>query len=272
MKEMSLKDIQGVSLDIMKRLHTFCVEHGIKYSLGYGTLLGAIRHKGFIPWDDDIDVFMMREDFDRFCEIYEDTVDYKLFSYNRGNTYSAVARLCDMQRTMVKTGSPLFTEQTGVWIDVFPLDSVDNEKSVFEQRIIKIKEAHQNVISCRWLMRSLHLRDLIHLRSLVSWVLHSRQARKNITELVRLQNELCISFAQKNSNMMSVLAFPTYIDRDYSHKRVFDDVEDALFEKELFKIMKGYDEWLTMIYGNYMTPPPIEKQKPGHSIHKYYWK
>ena len=107
MKEMSLKDIQGVSLNIMKRLHTFCVEHDIKYSLGYGTLLGAIRHKGFIPWDDHIDVFMMREDFDRFCEIYEDTVDFKLFSYNRGNTYSAVARLCDLQRTLVKTGSPV---------------------------------------------------------------------------------------------------------------------------------------------------------------------
>ena len=66
MKEMTLKDVQGVSLDILKDVHSFCESHHIRYSLAYGTLIGAIRHKGFIPWDDDVDIVIPRPDFTRF--------------------------------------------------------------------------------------------------------------------------------------------------------------------------------------------------------------
>lgn len=272
MKEMTLHDVQAVSLDIMKHLHTFCVNNDIKYSLGYGSLIGAIRHKGFIPWDDDMDIVMMREDFERFCKLYNDTTEYKLFSYNRRNTYSLVARICDIKKTYVKTGSPLFTEETGLWIDIFPLDTVEKDKTVFEDRKNAFKEINSKIFQCRWQIRRYELRDLFHLKSYLSWVKHVRHARHSIWDLVKAHNDMCLAHNNENSPMMSMLAFPIYIDKDYSPKRVFDEVIDAPFEDTTFKIMKGYDEWLRIIYGDYMTPPPVEKQKRGHLVHKYYWK
>ena len=75
MKELTNQDIKDVSLDILNTIHSFCTKNNIQYSLGYGTLLGAIRHKGFIPWDDDVDVLMPRPDFEKFCKTDVDSKD-----------------------------------------------------------------------------------------------------------------------------------------------------------------------------------------------------
>lgn len=270
MKEMTLQDIQAFSLEIMQHFHEFCVAHDIKYSLGYGSLIGAIRHKGFIPWDDDLDVVMMRDDFERFCSIYEDTPEYKLFAFNRGNMYAAMGRLCDMKKTCVQTGSPLFTEQTGLWIDIFPLDSVDDDRATFESKVAPIKEIQKKVLLSRWRMRPCP--NILHIKSFLHWIYDRIRFKNDIEAVVKEQNSQCLSFASHDSKMMSLLVFPAYIDRDFSPKYVFEEVIDAPFEGTQFKIMKGYDEWLTIIYGDYMTPPPIEKQKRGHSVHKYYLK
>lgn len=272
MKEMSLQDVQSASLAILKNFHAFCVSHNIKYSLGYGSLIGAIRHKGFIPWDDDIDVVMMREDFERFCNEYVDTTKYKLFSYSRNNTFSVVARLCEMEKTYVNTATPLFIEKTGVWIDIFPLDSVDENKQNYEKVVANIEEINQQIFHCRWQMRRLDLKDIYKIRTFLSWLKNVRKARSSINEILSKHNDLCIAYAGNESSVMSMLAFPAYLDRGFFPKRVFTDVENVLFEKEYFKAMKGYDEWLRIIYGDYMIVPPMEKQQRRHSIHKYFWK
>lgn len=259
----------------MKHVHSFCEKEGIKYSLGYGSLIGAIRHKGFIPWDDDMDIVMMRDDFERFCQLYTDSPDYKLFSFYRSNMYATCARVCDMKRTFVRTGSPLFTEPTGLWIDIFPLDSVDDDRTVFDKKKTSVIEIQNEIFKCRMLSRRIGLRDIYHnrsIRALYSRVLNTRRARQSLWSLVQKQNDICCSFASSDSKMMSMLVFPAYIDKDYSPKWVFDEVEDAPFENASFKIMKGYDRWLSIIYGDYMTPPSDDKSKRGHTVHKYFWR
>ncbi len=273
MNRMTLQEMQSVSLDIMKHVHAFCEEHGIKYSLGYGSLIGAVRHKGFIPWDDDVDIVMMREDFDRFCQIFQDTPDFKLFSFSRGNMYATCARVCDMKRTLVETGSPLFTEPTGLWIDVFPLDSVDDDYDVFLSKINRITDIQNKVFLARSLRKRLRLRDISHPRTFIRRALnYLKRGQYNLWDLVRKQDSLCRSFAPSDSRMMSMLVFPTYINKEFTPKHVFSEVIDAPFEDTSFKIMKGYDEWLTIIYGDYMTPPSDNKSKRGHIVHKYYWR
>ena len=100
MKEMTLQDMHSFCLDIAKEVHRFCIENGIKYSLGYGSLLGAVRHKGYIPWDDDIDFLIPRPDYDIFCQTFK-SAKYKLATPD--NAYIAYARVYDNERTYCRT-------------------------------------------------------------------------------------------------------------------------------------------------------------------------
>ena len=106
MKELTLKEIQQYGLDVLLHVHEFCVAHDIPYSLAYGTLIGAVRHKGFIPWDDDIDIIMTRENFDRFLRVYQSSGDFLLVSPNDKKSYLAFARVCDMKNSEIVTRSP----------------------------------------------------------------------------------------------------------------------------------------------------------------------
>ena len=99
MKEMTLREVQLFGLEILKDVHHFCTLNGIRYSLAYGTLLGAIRHKGFIPWDDDIDIVMPRPDYEKFCKTFKSDAGYDIFSPVEGDCYLGYARVCDLKRT-----------------------------------------------------------------------------------------------------------------------------------------------------------------------------
>ena len=143
MREMTLKDIQNVSLDIMKDVHNFCVKKGIKYTLQGGTLIGAIRHQGFIPWDDDLDIAMPRPDYDRFIREYSSSKGYVVLSRELPESEDvliAFCRVCDTQNSIVNDSyAPWCKRTTGVWIDVFPLDSVDDDYQICKKRIDMMK-------------------------------------------------------------------------------------------------------------------------------------
>ena len=87
MRKMTLDEIQAVNLEIMKEIHVFCVNNHINYSLAYGSLIGAIRHKGFIPWDDDIDIMMPHQDYELFSKTFKSSKGYELLSVYSNETY-----------------------------------------------------------------------------------------------------------------------------------------------------------------------------------------
>ncbi len=119
MQQMTLEEIQAKSLCVLKEFHEFCTKNDIRYSLAYGTLLGAVRHKGFIPWDDDIDVMMLRPDYNRFVTLYKDNDDFACFADERKNCLLAYARLADIKSTYVTPASVWANRDTGIWIDIF---------------------------------------------------------------------------------------------------------------------------------------------------------
>jgi lipopolysaccharide cholinephosphotransferase len=269
-KEMSLKDIQNVSLDILKAFHNFCVSKGIRYSLGYGTLIGAIRHKGLIPWDDDIDVVMLRKDYDKFIKLFQDTGKYKLFCAERRNMFGAIARLCEMKQTRVKTSVPLFTENTGVWIDIFPLDYIedDREKLIDDMQLVLC--AHRETLSKRIAMRNLR-NEVSGFRSLYHWIKMRIRYRKNVFHYVDEHLAIINRVSSNTGTLICQFGYPTYNERDVLHRTAFDNVKCVPVEDSLFYVMEGYDEWLRNIYGDYMKLPPEKDRNRGHGSNCYIW-
>ncbi|MBR1666847.1 MAG: LicD family protein [Bacteroidaceae bacterium] len=273
MREMTTEEIQMVSLDILRDVHDFCVKNGIKYTLQGGTLLGAVRHKGFIPWDDDIDIAMPRPDYDKFIRTYRSERGYEVFSRelpHSRDVYISYARICDMKRTFVDDSLWQWTSRSkGVWIDLFPLDGTEDSIEICKKRISKMTfywkagsrlRSGQNPLSSQSSFLS-RIRLLLK-KSIILWYGY---------DVIDKHISMCREIDYTKAAYYCNLSYMRYGIRERHHKKVLDEVILVPFEKEHFYIMKGYDEALSEKYGNYMQLPPIEKQQRGHEINRFYW-
>lgn len=273
MDTLSVKDIQGVLLRIMKYVHGFCVENDIKYSLSDGTLIGAIRHKGFIPWDDDIDISIPRPYYDKFVKKFKDSDEYKLFAPERGNSYINYARVCDVKSTIGDFVTPWTKENVGVWVDVFPIDGEAEDEAVWK------KEVHR-LIQYRWLMffsrlphakfrkgASVSVNFKVFLKKILFWWLPTYLINKMS---IKLQS----SHDFWTSSYCGQMAFLDMLEGKRMPREWFD-CEYVLqpFEDAKFYITSEYDKVLKSLYGNYMELPPEKDRQAGHSkLVNYYWK
>lgn len=142
----TIDEIHKIELEILIAFDEFCKEHNLRYSLGAGTLLGAVRHKGFIPWDDDIDLFMLRSEYDSMLEIAktESVIAgrYRIISpYDEDMPYPFV-KIIDIKTKVVEKGK---NTDFGLWLDIFPVDFCGNSKKEAEK---KRKNCGSTVISC----------------------------------------------------------------------------------------------------------------------------
>lgn len=136
MKQMSEEEIRRVQIQVLQEFRDFCEEHDITYSLCQGTLLGAIRHKGFVPWDDDIDVMMPRSDYERLLKLYKSN-HYTLHHYSTCKPYIySYAKMSD-NRTVMKEGK-VYDCELGVNIDIFPIDALPDTESEYRKWIKKL--------------------------------------------------------------------------------------------------------------------------------------
>ena len=268
MKTMTTADIQQVSLDILKDIHSFCKKENIKYSLAYGTLIGAIRHKGFIPWDDDVDIMMPRPDYERFISSYRSSAGYKIISEGR-KSMIALARVYDTLKTKVlQLEIPWCRKNVGVWIDIFPLDGAENDFQCFNERVDKIYELwDQNFIY----------------RSLSAPFKYQKGIRANIRMLInKIRKEKWrtvdkhVSYAKAieygSTDFVTSLTVPTEKTNEYYPIDWFNQFMEIEFEGLNFMVIKEYDKFLRAIYGDYLVLPPEDKRIPSHSFHKYFWK
>ena len=136
MKQINIEEIRKLQISILLYVHEFCKKNNIRYSLSGGTLLGAVRHKGYIPWDDDIDIMMPRPDYERFVNEFNENrkdVEYKVIcSYNDSQFFQPFAKVVNT-KTFLKETYKRPVAQMGVYIDVFPIDGLPNDEQKREK-------------------------------------------------------------------------------------------------------------------------------------------
>ena len=263
MQALSIEEIRSATLQMMDHIHHICIENDIQYFLHYGTLIGAIRHNGFIPWDDDFDIAMKRKDYEKFCKVVEREhhPHYKLC--NRANTenyYYGIARYAD---TRFKYESDLKLKQAdiGIFIDIYPLDNFGNTPE--EAKSIKAKIAPYNTKysiyvngkSLQGPIRTL-LRFPIHCYYKVKY---GKNFNSKIDNLI--YKKIC-SLTNDSDSQMGVIVWDASC---WPFKKTM--LEETIlhdFEGHQYLIPAEYDAILTMIYGDYMKPPSVENQKPTH--------
>ncbi|MBQ6761666.1 MAG: LicD family protein [Bacteroidales bacterium] len=275
MKELTLREIQAQSLEILQAVHDHCIANGIKYSLAYGTLIGAIRHKGFIPWDDDVDIIMPRPDYERFVASFS-APGLGLVCEKDPDYYLNYCRVFDT----VKTGSSTFLPigknyQGGMWIDVFPADGVSDDKEEFVRNIGEVKKNwmmqlryRYSLASFRDILRTCGIKDFLILMAIKL----SGQGRKKLDANNAVVRNNAVRIPYGNTEHWSQLCILDDGIRNYQLCEDFDETIDTEFEGRSFKIMKGYDRVLRNIYGDYMQLPPEEQRQPKHGHATLYWK
>ena len=275
-KYLSLKDKQDVSLYLLKKLHAFCEDNDIHYSLAYGTLIGAVRHKGFIPWDDDIDVLMLRPDFDRFCASFKMEGLSLHCHQNDPGCFIGFARICDDVYTRsIKNSWLCGGGYTGMWIDVFPVDSVEDDPDEYLAHYYKMQELHTGTYKYRARLNGIYKTNNFKANVLASilklWPFHQIYKKKAVQYMDNFIKEIKrIPFG--TTGHYSQLAIPGTGSKNYLKTEYFDDFVLLDFEGLKFYAMKDYDTDLRLAFGDYMQLPPEDQRTPLHEFQFFYWK
>lgn len=273
MREINRNEAQQATLELMQKLHLICESNNFKYVLAYGTLIGAIRHKGFIPWDDDLDIMMPRKDYDALIDYFmqheKEVYPLKLFSFETNKDYPyMIIRISD-DRYEINTDNETDCGM-GVFIDIYPLDGLGND----------YKQIKKDMKVTNWLS-SLYFRstrlspikreDFSFIRRVLEVILHYYSKFKTKKHFYNKLSIYSKKYTYEDSNFIGCTIWHSGVEKDIYQKAWFEKVEKCQFGKYEFYIPSEYDRILTMIYGDYMQLPP-EKDRIAHHFYKTYLK
>lgn len=265
MKQLTLDEIKQVEFQLLQTFDAFCKQNNIRYFLSNGTLLGAVKYKGFIPWDDDVDVLVPRADYNRLVSCFKDEDNVKLVSCEREPSYLfPFAKLCDTSTVKDETGHNNGVK-LGLNIDVFPLDEWEND----------IRKAEKEA---RHISRSIMGLGLAKLEKPNASTAVKRLAQRVLMMVCKLYTptyflnrilKKCSFKGQPKSAYLGCKAWCIYGKREIIPAEVFEKTVKVEFEGISFPAPAGYDTYLRSLYGDYVKDPPPEKQKTHHGFTAY---
>ena len=270
MKALTLQEIQKTELELLLKYDAVCREKGLRYSLGGGTLLGAIRHRGFIPWDDDIDVMMPRPDYEAFLQICRtEAVPFRLVTYETVEGYYGLfAKIWD-PATVIQDEVMDVPYEIGVNMDVFPIDGL----GASEREALKIfkktawnREMLNAVLWKRYFRSKTHS-ILVEPIRLTMFVLSRFTDPK---KLLRQVDEENLKHPFEDAAYAGCVC-GSYREQEIMTKETFENYIDTEYEGHSLKAIRNYDEYLTKHYGDYMQLPPEEKRQTHHT-YRAYWR
>ena len=265
MKELTLQEIQQNSFQVLLKFKQICDENNLTYFLAYGTLLGAVRHEGFIPWDDDIDVWMPRPDYEKFvayCIEHADALGpFVLKHYKTCKEYIyPIARLVDSRYKIEYTNAKDYG--LGLFIDIYPLDGV-NEKD--KKHLDKLEF---NMRKITMLGTGGYIRSKSKLKNLVKYPYYLLCKGQSLTKLIQKSDLLAQKYSYENSDTVGCIVWGIGEGRCRA-KSDFAECVELPFNGGSFKVPVGYDRQLKMLYGDYMQLPP-ESERIAHHFYSAY--
>lgn len=267
MESLTLKEIQNETLKLLLIFDSICKKINVQYFLMWGSLIGVIRHKGFIPWDDDLDVMMKRKDFDKLIKYLNshDLGNIKLASRENTKNYEYnIPRIYNsnfIYKTTLKNQKEI---ELGIFIDIYPLDNYGNSKknvNIIYKKIHKYKRNyyiyignfHNEKQPKKFLMSIQH--------KLLNWIYQDNYCKKieNKTQAILKK------YTSDNDRYVGVATWDSNIKPYYFKKELFNEIIYQDFENIVVPIPKQFDEILKSTYGDYMQYPPKDLQKPSHN-------
>lgn len=263
MRKISEQELKSIELGILNCIKNYCEINNINYFLGYGTLIGVIRHQGYIPWDDDIDVCMTRENYTRFINDFnKGNKRYKIMcmEYTKGY-YLPFAKVIDTH-TVLKETLVRSIPEMGVYVDIFPIDGLGNNIDLAKKKVKKCRKIFRNMqYGASLYCKPISLRNI--LKNIVFY-LERKLLNFNYKRLLKMTSKSTIN----NSNYSGVL-FGFYGDKEIMPSSIVSNYRKGLFENDIYLIPNDYNTYLANIYGDYMKLPPKEKQITHHSFIAY---
>ncbi len=270
MDSVTLRRVQLAQLEIAKELRSACEKIGVKFFLSCGTLLGAVRHKGFIPWDDDMDFGMLRSDYEKFIKEAPGVLgkDYFLQTWDSdpdfGYPFAKLRRLGTKYVEAISEGS---SEHCELFIDIFPYDKIPNDAKIIAKTRRKLKLFY-NILFMKtglkpWARESAFLgrmkQRIKYFPMRVLGLLYSKRGlKKRLTALACKYTDTDAEFCydQWGHEVIKYL-YPT---------ELFTSVKDAEFEEEIFPVPQGDIRMLEINYGDYMQLPPEDERENRHQV------
>lgn len=262
MREIAFEESKSIMVGILKSIDKCCRANNIKYSLCWGTMIGAIRHHGFIPWDDDIDIMMPREDYNRFLNVYNDP-EYGVYTPRvNKNCIQIITKIFDKKTCVYYHNHPksLF----GIWISIFPYDNAPDENLV------------------QWERKRDFWMNLYHIKTTRFFTTNSFKKRIGKVLLKFLvfpyssfkiynQIETCLTkYNGQQTKRVCIWYGTPYMRFRYFPKELLDEFVDVDFDEVKSRIINCYDEFLKTTYGDYMILPPESERIPKHNYKAYY--
>ena len=261
----SMKKIWAVELDLLKEFDRICQKRNIKYSLAYGTLLGSVRHGGFIPWDNDIDVIMLRDEYEKLCACAND-FQSPYFLQNedtdplacRGHAQLRNVQTTGILRSEMKHGKAVYEFNQGIFLDVFVMDEVPRNTDERKRFFKAVRRLKRKVLQHKKKIGAYQARSRIKMPfNLVAggmWIALKDKiiGRNSLKKLQKELEDLCCMYRGMPDTLVSPIMFsPRLAEKECYDKDIFEDFVEIEFEHSLFKAVRRFDEILTHKYGNW---------------------